>query len=127
MPGFGHLVYRHLDPRADELLGRVRAAWPGHPVVAAADGVVSVMKDEHPETFPNVDFALAALVSAGDMIRGAAEGIFATARMAGFVAHAIEEYQHALRFRTRAAYTGPEPGGGLRSTPRLNGGRGAKS
>jgi citrate synthase len=113
VPGFGHLVYEHADPRAAELLGRVRAAWPDHPVVTAADGVVTAVTGEHPETFPNVDFALATLVSAGGMVRGAAEGIFATARIAGFVAHAIEEYRHALRFRTRAAYTGPDPDLGL--------------
>ena len=40
---------------------------------------------------------------------GAAEAIFSLARVAGLVAHAIEEYPYRLRFRPRAAYTGPRP------------------
>jgi len=44
------------------------------------------------------------------MVPGAGEAVFAVARCAGFVAHAMEEYRHRLRFRVRAAYTGPAPG-----------------
>jgi citrate synthase len=44
-----------------------------------------------------------------DMVPGANEVIFAVARTAGWLAHAIEEYAHRLRFRPRAAYVGPQP------------------
>ena len=44
------------------------------------------------------------------MVRGAGEAIFAVARSAGWIAHGLEEYQHRLRYRIRAAYTGPSPG-----------------
>ena len=56
---------------------------------------------------PNIDLALAALAMANDMPADAGEAIMATARMAGWLAHAIEEYGEApLRFRPRASYVG---------------------
>jgi citrate synthase len=55
---------------------------------------------------PNVDFALAVFEEAFDMPDSAGEAIFGIARTAGLIAHAIEEYQHQLRFRPRASYTG---------------------
>ena len=58
----------------------------------------------------NVDFALAALCVCLDLGAGSGEAIFAVARTAGFLAHAIEEYPHRLRFRPRTAYFGPPPG-----------------
>jgi citrate synthase len=59
--------------------------------------------------FPNVDFAIASLAERHDMVDGAGEIIFAVARTAGWLAHAVEEYPHRLRFRGRATYTGPQP------------------
>ena len=41
------------------------------------------------------------------MIEEAGEVVFATTRIVGWLAHAAEEYQHRLRFRPRAVYTGP--------------------
>ncbi len=110
LAGFGHLVYRVADPRADALLGALRSAFPASPFVEAADGVIEAVRAEQPAAFPNVDLALGTLVGAAGMAEGSAEAIFTTARLAGWVAHGMEEYGHRLRFRTRAAYTGPEPG-----------------
>ena len=43
-------------------------------------------------------------------LEGAGETIFAVARSAGWIAHALEEYQEPpLRFRPRAHYIGPAP------------------
>jgi citrate synthase len=58
---------------------------------------------------PNVDFALAALVKAQGLRPGSSATIFTVARIAGIVAHALEEYEHRLRFRPRASYVGPTP------------------
>jgi citrate synthase len=58
---------------------------------------------------PNVDFALAALVKAHGLLPGSSATIFTVARIAGIVAHALEEYEHRLRFRPRASYVGPAP------------------
>jgi citrate synthase len=43
------------------------------------------------------------------MVPGAGEAIFVIARCAGWIAHGLEEYDHRLRYRIRAAYTGPAP------------------
>jgi citrate synthase len=102
VPGFGHRVYRVRDPRADVLLDRL-------PPSDAVRAIVAEMERRR-LPFPNVDLALAQLAEAHDMVPGAGELIFSVARVAGWLAHAIEEYEHRLRFRPRAAYTGPSPG-----------------
>jgi len=56
---------------------------------------------------PNIDFALATLVSVAGMIPGAGEAIFAVARTAGWIAHAMEEYAKNAPLRPRTVYTGP--------------------
>ena len=58
---------------------------------------------------PNVDFALAALVRAHGLRPGSSATIFTVARIAGILAHALEEFEHRLRFRPRASYVGPPP------------------
>jgi citrate synthase len=109
LPGFGHRVYRDRDPRADHLLAYLprvaRDAELGELATALAEAAVAAGMPA-----PNVDFALAALSGAIGLRRGAAATIFTTARVAGLIAHALEEYPHRLRFRPRATYVGPAPG-----------------
>jgi citrate synthase len=107
--GFGHVVYRTRDPRAEALLPFLESAWPGHPILAAARDVTEIVTEHG--TFANIDLMLGALVASSGMVEGSAEAAFAVARTAGWLAHAIEEYGHRLRFRLRAAYTGPSPSG----------------
>jgi citrate synthase len=56
---------------------------------------------------PNIDFALAVLADVAGMVSGAGEAVFAVARTAGWVAHALEEYARDVPLRPRAVYTGP--------------------
>jgi citrate synthase len=103
LPGFGHAIYRGRDPRADALLELLRDTEPERlPVIEE----VLHLAGRHEGPAPNVDLALAALSDAFGFIGGAAEAIFAVARTAGFIAHALEEYPYRLRFRARAAYVG---------------------
>ena len=44
------------------------------------------------------------------MIPGAGQAIATIGKVAGWLAHAMEEYASPTRFRTRAAYIGPRPG-----------------
>jgi citrate synthase len=105
--GFGHPVYRGLDPRAGHLLG-VLAPLAGREERRLLDAVLGVARS-HGAAQPNVDFALGALAFVLNMPKGATEAIFATARTAGWLAHALEEYgENPLRFRARAVYIGPE-------------------
>jgi citrate synthase len=106
LPGFGPKVYRVRDPRADALLELLERAQPERlPLIHEVLSLVT----RHDGPFPNVDLALGALCDAFGFVPGAAEAIFAVSRSAGFIAHALEEYPYRLRFRTRAAYTGPPP------------------
>ena len=106
VPGFGHFVYRGGDPRAGLLLALVRSAVPASPRLAVVDAVLAEMhRRALPE--PNIDFALAVLATCAGMIRGAGEVIFAVARAAGWLAHALEEYTASTPLRPRAVYTGP--------------------
>lgn len=105
LPGFGHAVYEQLDPRVGPLLDRLAETGDAPPVL---DPLLELVA-ERGLPFPNVDLALAAVGEAYGMVDGATETLFATARIVGWLAHAIEEYRHALRFRTRAAYVGPRP------------------
>jgi citrate synthase len=119
VPGFGHRVYRDRDPRADHLLERLGIATPcplspsgrqrtGGSVGTTAEAVLAAAV-ERGLPAPNVDFALAAVVKAHGLGDGASPTIFTVARIAGIVAHALEEYEHRLRFRPRASYVGPAP------------------
>jgi citrate synthase len=106
IPGFGHFVYRSRDPRAVLLLDLLRAADPGSERLAVAEAVMAEARGRSlPE--PNIDFALAALAVMAGMIPGAGEAIFAVARAAGWVAHALEEYARGTPIRPRGIYTGP--------------------
>jgi citrate synthase len=105
IPGFGHRVYRTRDPRADALLAKLLARR-STPSSRAADAILETTQQRE-LPFPNIDFSLALFAETFDMVDGAGELIFAIARIAGWLAHAIEEYPHRLRFRPRAAYIGP--------------------
>ena len=98
VPGFGHRIYQHRDPRADvllELLG-------DHPIV----GTIRAVAERTP-TFPNSDLAIAAIMHAYGFRPDAGDALFALARMVGWTAHALEEYAApALRFRAMGIYTG---------------------
>jgi citrate synthase len=116
VPGLGHLVYRGGDPRGRFLLESLRDAVgsgglgrsPAAERLAAAESVLAETRRRRlPE--PNIDFALAALVGVCGMTKGSGEAIFAVARTAGWIAHALEEYAHGMPLRPRALYTGPPP------------------
>jgi citrate synthase len=109
VPGFGHPVYEGPDPRAPVLLDAVEQARPPRELWRATQGVLDVMARAG-GPHPNIDFALGALAESMRMLDGAGEAVFAVARSAGWIAHGLEEYQHQLRYRIRATYTGPETG-----------------
>jgi citrate synthase len=107
--GFGHRLYPDGDPRAATLLTRLRATADSSPRMEVVDSLLQAAYHRGlPE--PNVDLALAALAHVTGMTHGAGEAIFATARTAGWIAHALEEYERNAPIRPRAVYIGPPPG-----------------
>jgi citrate synthase len=105
LPGFGHFVYKDGDPRANLLLELVTAYAPASQQLAVASAVTDEARRRAlPE--PNIEFALAVLAGVAGMIRGAGEAIFAIGRTAGWLAHALEEYERNIPIRPRGVYTG---------------------
>lgn len=107
VPGFGHTLCTQQDPRYSALMTPVVEAWADDPrlkQVYRVRDVVGARRDE----FPNVDLAMGAFTWLAGMAPNAGETIFAIARTAGWLAHAVEERDEApLRFRPRARYLGP--------------------
>src|SRR5580704_5528667 len=105
--GFDHRT-RTADPRARTLLDLIGKAAPRSSRYAVAAAVLAETRRRAlPE--PDIDFALATLASVAGMIPGAGEAIFAVARTAGWIAHAMEEYAKNAPLRPRTVYTGPGP------------------
>jgi citrate synthase len=105
VPGFGHPLYPDGDPRATTLLALLSDA-PDRAVIEAVAAAVT----ERSGTLPNIDFAIAAFALLNGMSADAGEAIFAVARTAGWIAHALEEYgDRPSRFRPSGRYAGRPP------------------
>ncbi|MET9960226.1 citrate synthase [Streptomyces sp. NPDC006326] len=110
LPGFGHRLYKREDPRATALFARLEGLPQAAPALAAAREVAAVAARDGRGLHANVDLALAVLTTACGMRAEAGETVFAVARTAGWIAHALEEYQERpLRMRPTGHYTGPRP------------------
>jgi citrate synthase len=105
IPGLGHFVYQAGDPRAILLLNLIRKAAPDSDRLAVAEAVLAEAR-RRALPAPNIEFALALLATVAGMIPGAGEAVFAIARTAGWLAHALEEYARATPIRPRGVYTG---------------------
>ncbi|MEV8535427.1 citrate synthase [Streptomyces sp. NPDC051211] len=110
VPGLGHRLYAGEDPRATALFARLAELEAAAPALAAARDVVAVTARQGRGLHANVDLALAVLTVSCGMPAEAGETVFAVARTAGWIAHALEEYgERPLRMRPSGQYTGPRP------------------
>ncbi|MEU1295281.1 citrate synthase [Streptomyces sp. NPDC005840] len=109
IPGLGHRLYTGEDPRARVLFSLLEEVPNAAPALAAARDVVATTA-RHAPLHANVDLALAVFTASSGMAATAGETIFAVARTAGWIAHALEEYQERpLRMRPSGHYVGPRP------------------
>ncbi|MFI0225998.1 citrate/2-methylcitrate synthase [Streptomyces lydicus] len=109
VPGLGHPLYPGEDPRARALFALLEDVPRARPALQAARDVITTTA-RHKEWHANVDLALAVLTVATGMPAEAGETIFAVARTAGWIAHALEEYDEPpLRMRPSGQYSGPRP------------------
>ncbi|SNX64511.1 citrate synthase [Streptomyces sp. TLI_55] len=109
VPGLGHRLYRGEDPRARALFALLEEIPRAEPALLAARDVVATTA-RHTPLHANVDLALAVLTASSGMPATAGETIFAVARTAGWIAHALEEYgERPLRMRPSGLYVGAKP------------------
>lgn len=107
IPGFGQPLYAGGDMRAVVLRELLDTAPGGGEIVALVDDVAAEVA-RHADTRPNLDLALAALTLWADMGEDAGAVVFAIGRLAGWIAHARDEYdQRPMRLRPRGRYVGP--------------------
>jgi citrate synthase len=111
IPGFGHRVYRVDDARARVLRGMAKtmaAATGRDQLFAVAERVYGAMKAR--TTLPvNVDFFSAVVYDALGLPPDFCTSIFAAGRVAGWCAHALEQFADNRLIRPRAEYVGPAP------------------
>lgn len=112
--GFGHRIYRVRDPRTDVLRRAVQALGASGNLGLAAEveayarGALARAKpDRRLDT--NVEFYTAILLDALGIPRQAFTTIFASARAAGWIAHAREQQRTGRLLRPTAAYAGTLP------------------
>ncbi len=109
VPGLGHRLYRGEDPRARTLFRLLEDVPQAAPALRAAREVAATTA-RHTALHPNVDLALGVLTVTASMTPEAGETVFAVARTAGWIAHALEEYEERpMRLRPNGHYTGPTP------------------
>ena len=114
IPGFGHRVYKTMDPRAVHLrqlskdLGKRsgQTHW-----VEMSERIEALVKGEK-KLNPNVDFYSASMYYALGIPVSLYTPIFAVSRTSGWTAHVLEQYANNRLIRPRAEYTGkavPQP------------------
>ncbi len=103
IPGFGHPLYPDGDPRYKQLMEMITAVFPhktqlAHAIVNETSQAIN--------QYPTIDFALVTLAQVLELPPSAPIAIFAMGRTAGWIGHAIEQYQTDQLIRPRAHYTG---------------------
>ncbi|HZQ37799.1 MAG TPA: citrate/2-methylcitrate synthase, partial [Dehalococcoidia bacterium] len=111
LPGFGHTVYRGMDPRAvlmRDLAHRLAPAAGAGALLETTEAVVEAARVRGVPP-PNVDLYTIVVYRALGIADPLAPLVFAMGRMAGWCAHILEQYQRNRLIRPRAEYIGPEP------------------
>ncbi|MGM0558961.1 MAG: citrate synthase family protein [Myxococcota bacterium] len=103
VPGFGHPLYPDGDPRFRKICTTLPALSQAHLELAAE---LEDAADSLDLGAPTVDLGLALLADALEMRPSGASTLFALGRMAGWIAHAIEQYAQGHLLRPRANYVG---------------------
>lgn len=109
LPGIGHFIHRTSDPRFAIMMASITESTMNARRIEIVNEVVR--KTSARISAPhNIDFSLGSLTYVAGMEPDAGELIFALARVAGWVAHALEEYEEAaLRFRPVGRYDASRP------------------
>jgi citrate synthase len=113
--GFGHRVFRIRDPRADVLRAALASLDRNAGRLAFADKVeakaIAALARHKPGRAlqSNIEMNAALLLEALGVPRDAFTQVFAVARCAGWLAHAMEQQREGRLVRPSSAYVGPRP------------------
>jgi citrate synthase len=112
--GFGHRVYRTLDPRAPilrRLAERLAQRAGDKRWLHISEVIQSTMREEMDRrgkaVYPNVDFFSASVYYTLGIPLDLFTNLFACARMVGWTAHVIEQLQDNRLIRPESIYIGP--------------------
>lgn len=106
VPGFGHPLYPDGDPRGARLLAAAHEHSPRNPRLRTIAAVVEAGREAGREG-PTLDLGLAAVGAALGLAPRMSAAIFALGRVAGWIAHALEQRAAGFLLRPRARYVGP--------------------
>lgn len=107
--GFGHRVYKTLDPRAAilrDMLERLSDERGSRTWFDLSTRILETVVAEK-GLQPNVDFYSASVYAMLEIPRDLFTPIFAISRMAGWTAHLLEQWADNRLIRPREAYVGP--------------------
>jgi citrate synthase len=110
LPGFGHRIYSGDDPRATHMkrifkeLAKSHGQW-----YLIAEATVRCM-EERSGMHPNIDFYAAPVLYHLGFPLELFTNVIASARVAGWAAHVLEQYGEMRIMRPRADYIGPRIG-----------------
>jgi citrate synthase len=113
--GFGHRVFQHRDPRADLLRAAVRrldldSARLGFAIDVERRAVAALQRRKPGRRVEaNIEMDAALLLDAIGLPREAFTPVFAVARCAAWLAHAMEQKQTGRMIRPMSTYIGPNP------------------
>jgi len=107
--GFGHRVYKAGDPRARILreMSRALCVETGRAELFAISEQIEKRMESELGLIPNVDFYSASVYYCMGIPTDLFTPIFAASRVAGWCAHAIEQYGNNRIYRPRGRYVGP--------------------
>jgi citrate synthase len=112
--GFGHRVYRAVDPRATvlrELADQIMQEAGETKWLDLSDRIRAVMAEEMErrgkKIYPNVDFFSASVYTTLGIATDLFTTIFAMARVPGWTAHLLEQYADNRLIRPSQEYQGP--------------------
>lgn len=112
IPGFGHRVYRTVDPRATHLraLSEELGKRTGHEKLYRLSVIMETSVKAAKGLNANVDFYSASAYYSLGIPVDLFTPIFAVSRMSGWTAHVLEQYHNNRLIRPRAEYKGKPDG-----------------
>jgi citrate synthase len=108
--GFGHRVYKNGDPRAKILrdMSKSLTKKVGKPQLYEMSIKINEVMENEKGLLPNVDFYSASVYHSMGIPTDLFTPVFAVSRIAGWLAHVMEQMRNNRLIRPRSIYTGKE-------------------